>query len=142
MGVDAGIGADVWEPQKREHEFISSDINKGRKMTYGEYFEVKKQQKDNRISGADMRNLLTSESKLPNQSLGKIWKLSDINKIGSLDLEEYLLCLHLMQVKLGKHELPKTLPDHLLPPSTKVNQKNSQHAMYRNYDNNCVTAAQ
>ena len=83
------MGGDVWEPEKiRTHYVESEKINEGRKMTYGEYFEAKKQN-DKRISGADMKNLMTYESKLPNQSLGKIWKLSDVDGIGTLGAEEY-----------------------------------------------------
>jgi GTP-binding protein EngB required for normal cell division len=140
-GVDAGMGGDVWEPEKIGTHFVECEkITDGRKMTYGEYFEAKKQN-DKRISGADMKNLMTYESKLPNQSLGKIWKLSDVNGIGTLDAEEYLLCLHLMKIKLANHELPKTLPEHLRPPSTKhVNQKNSQQNLLRSKSDKSVTS--
>lgn len=57
------------------------------------------------------------KSKLPNSVLGKIWKLSDIDKDGFLDMDEFALAMHLIQVKLEGHDLPIDLPDHLIPPS-------------------------
>jgi hypothetical protein len=57
------------------------------------------------------------KSKLPNSVLGKIWKLSDIDKDGMMDADEFALAMHLINVKLDGHELPLELPPHLIPPS-------------------------
>lgn len=57
------------------------------------------------------------KSKLPNSVLGKIWKLSDIDKDGFLDEEEFALAMHLIRVKIDGHDLPSELPPHLIPPS-------------------------
>jgi len=57
------------------------------------------------------------KSKLPNSVLGKIWKLSDINKDGLLDADEFALAMHLINVKLEGYDLPAELPEHLIPPS-------------------------
>lgn len=57
------------------------------------------------------------KSKLPNSVLGKIWKLSDIDKDGFLDDEEFALAMHLIRVKIDGHDLPADLPPHLVPPS-------------------------
>lgn len=57
------------------------------------------------------------KSKLPNSVLGKIWKLSDINKDGFLDSDEFALAMHLINVKLEGYDLPAELPEHLIPPS-------------------------
>ena len=40
------------------------------------------------------------KSKLPNNVLGKIWKLSDVDKDGMLDSDEFALAMHLINVKL------------------------------------------
>ena len=56
------------------------------------------------------------KSKLPNSVLGRIWHLSDVDKDGQLDLYEFLLAKHLIQVKLDGFELPAKLPPHLKPP--------------------------
>lgn len=57
------------------------------------------------------------KSKLPNSVLGKIWKLSDIDKDGFLDEDEFALAMHLIHVKIDGHDLPAELPAHLVPPS-------------------------
>ena len=57
------------------------------------------------------------KSKLPNSVLGRIWHLSDVDKDGQLDLHEFLLAKHLIQVKLDGYELPAKLPPHLKPPA-------------------------
>lgn len=57
------------------------------------------------------------KSKLPNNVLGRIWKLADIDKDGFLDSDEFALAQHLINVKLEGYDLPVELPDHLIPPS-------------------------
>ncbi len=57
------------------------------------------------------------KSKLPNSVLGKIWKLSDIDKDGLLDADEFALAMYLIEIKLEDHDLPTELPEHLIPPS-------------------------
>ena len=57
------------------------------------------------------------KSKLPNNVLGKVWKLSDVDKDGMLDAEEFALAMHLMHIKLDGNDLPVELPVHLIPPS-------------------------
>lgn len=69
-----------------------------------------------KVSGAAAKKEML-KSKLPNTVLGKIWKLADVDKDGLLDDEEFALANHLIKVKLEGHELPPTLPDHLVPPS-------------------------
>ena len=59
------------------------------------------------------------KSKLPNSVLSKIWKLSDVDCDGFLDVEEFALAMHLITVKIDGNELPNILPDHLIPPSQK-----------------------
>lgn len=71
---------------------------------------------DGKITGASAKKEMV-RSKLPNTVLGKIWKLSDIDKDGMLDDEEFALANHLIKVKLEGHELPNELPSHLIPPS-------------------------
>ncbi|XP_034761630.1 EH domain-containing protein 4-like [Acipenser ruthenus] len=69
-----------------------------------------------RISGANAKKELVT-SKLPNSVLGKIWKLSDCDRDGMLDDEEFALAQHLIKIKLEGFELPNELPAHLLPPA-------------------------
>lgn len=71
---------------------------------------------DGKISGASAKAEMV-KSKLPNSVLGKVWKLSDLDKDGMLDADEFALAMHLISVKLGGHDLPAELPAHLVPPS-------------------------
>ena len=45
------------------------------------------------------------KSKLPNNVLGKIWKLSDVDKDGMLDADEFALAMHLINIKLDGENL-------------------------------------
>uniref|UniRef100_A0A1W7RAL8 EH domain-containing protein 3 n=1 Tax=Hadrurus spadix TaxID=141984 RepID=A0A1W7RAL8_9SCOR len=69
-----------------------------------------------KVSGASAKAEMV-KSKLPNSILGKIWKLSDIDKDGMLDADEFALAMHLINIKLDGHDIPSELPDHLVPPS-------------------------
>ncbi|OQR71209.1 EH domain-containing protein 1-like [Tropilaelaps mercedesae] len=76
---------------------------------------------DGKISGAAAKKEMI-KSNLPNAVLGKIWKLADVSEDGMLDLEEFALAMHLINVKLDGHDLPVSLPKHLWPPSHRAIQ--------------------
>uniref|UniRef100_A0A8C5SBP5 Uncharacterized protein n=2 Tax=Elapidae TaxID=8602 RepID=A0A8C5SBP5_LATLA len=78
---------------------------------------------DGKLSGTKAKTWMVT-TKLPNSVLGKIWKLSDVDRDGMLDDEEFALASHLIEVKLEGHGLPSDLPRHLVPPS-KRRQKGS-----------------
>lgn len=101
-GVDAGHGDPDW-------------ICVHEKPKYDEIFRTLHPQ-DGKVTGAAAKSEML-KSKLPNTVLGKIWKLSDIDKDGFLDDEEFALAMHLISVKIDGHELPVDLPEHLVPPS-------------------------
>ena len=47
---------------------------------------------------------------------GKIWELSDIDKDGCLDQDEFAVAMWLIdQAKTGSVPPPQTLPDNLIP---------------------------
>ncbi|OZC06799.1 hypothetical protein X798_06196 [Onchocerca flexuosa] len=71
---------------------------------------------DGKITGRAAKEHMV-KSKLPNAILGKIWKLSDVDKDGMLDSDEFALANYLINLKLEGHELPAELPKHLIPPS-------------------------
>lgn len=101
-GVDAGSGEPEWI------------VNKER-AKYDELFQSLGPV-DGKLSGSVAKKAMVA-SKLPNQVLGKIWKLSDIDKDGFLDADEFALAMHLIDIKVDGHSLPTELPDHLVPPS-------------------------
>ncbi|XP_044751231.1 EH domain-containing protein 1-like isoform X3 [Coccinella septempunctata] len=103
-GINAGYG---------EVEWI---VNKDRK-TYDNIFD-RLSNSTTKISGSMAKEELL-KSKLPNTVLGKIWKLADIDQDGFLDRDEFALAMHLVNVKLDGGDLPRYLPDHLIPPFKK-----------------------
>lgn len=101
-GANAGYGEPEWI------------VNKER-TTYDAVFEALRPT-EGKVSGASAKIEMV-KSKLPNSVLGKIWKLADIDKDGSLDKDEFALAMHLINVKLEGNDLPNELPEHLFPPS-------------------------
>lgn len=57
------------------------------------------------------------DSKLPLETLSKIWELADQDKDGSLDRHEFIVAMHLVYKALEKHAIPNTLPIELMPPA-------------------------
>ena len=45
------------------------------------------------------------KSNLPSKELGKIWKLADTDKDGMLDMEEFALAMHLIQVIFNRNSV-------------------------------------
>uniref|UniRef100_A0A8D0AEA7 Epidermal growth factor receptor pathway substrate 15 like 1 n=1 Tax=Sander lucioperca TaxID=283035 RepID=A0A8D0AEA7_SANLU len=68
------------------------------------------------LSGDKVRPVLIN-SKLPLDALGKIWDLSDVDKDGHLDKDEFTVALHLVYRAMEKEPVPTTLPTSLIPPS-------------------------
>ncbi|XP_053908787.1 EH domain-containing protein 2 [Cuculus canorus] len=69
-----------------------------------------------KLSGRRARSWMVS-SNLPSSVLGRIWKLSDVDRDGMLDAEEFALAGHLIGAKLEGRGLPADLPPRLVPPS-------------------------
>ncbi|XP_074523732.1 epidermal growth factor receptor substrate 15-like 1 isoform X2 [Halichoeres trimaculatus] len=68
------------------------------------------------LSGEKVKPVLIN-SKLPLDVLGKVWDLSDIDKDGHLDRDEFAVAMHLVYRALEKEPVPTLLPSTLVPPS-------------------------
>ncbi|KAM8889938.1 epidermal growth factor receptor substrate 15-like 1 isoform 2-T2 [Synchiropus picturatus] len=68
------------------------------------------------LSGEKVKPVLIN-SKLPLDVLGKVWDLSDIDKDGHLDKDEFAVAMHLVYRALDKEPVPALLPSSLIPPS-------------------------
>ncbi len=67
------------------------------------------------VTGAAAKGVMGS-SGLPVAQLRKIWELSDIDKDGSLDMNEFVIAMYLIdQAKAGTAP-PSRLDDDLIPP--------------------------
>ena len=104
-GTDQGRGEECWIVEKSRYKY--DDIFESLAPVNG------------KISGASAKSELV-KSKLPNSILGKIWKMSDIDRDGMLDADEFALAMYLIELKLEGHELPLELPDHLVPPGKRA----------------------
>ena len=60
------------------------------------------------------------KSKLPNSVLRRVWALSDIDKDGMLDRDEFAVAMFLIDHKLKGNDIPETLPDRVIPPSKRA----------------------
>ncbi|KAI1891778.1 hypothetical protein AGOR_G00147260 [Albula goreensis] len=68
------------------------------------------------LSGDKVKPVLIN-SKLPLDVLGRVWDLSDIDKDGHLDKDEFAVAMHLVYRALEKEPVPSVLPSSLIPPS-------------------------
>lgn len=101
-GIDAGSGDPIWVVNKDKPRYDE---------TFASLSPV-----NGKVTGVAAKSVMV-QSKLPNSVLGKIWKLSDIDKDGLLDDEEFALAMYLISVKVDGYDLPVELPTHLYPPS-------------------------
>ena len=102
-GIHFGAGSDDWviAPKKEQYDRI---------------FETLNPDGNGKVTGSNAKRELV-KSKLPNTVLGRIWKLSDLDKDGMLDSDEFAVAMHLIDIKLDGNELPVELPIHVVPPS-------------------------
>ncbi|KAG5884971.1 hypothetical protein JTB14_000363 [Gonioctena quinquepunctata] len=70
------------------------------------------------IPGNKVKNVLM-ESKLPFETLGKIWDLADQDKDGMLNRHEFVVAMHLVYKALEKYAIPSTLPPELIEQATR-----------------------
>ncbi|XP_040176926.1 epidermal growth factor receptor substrate 15-like 1 isoform X4 [Rana temporaria] len=68
------------------------------------------------LSGDKVKPVLIN-SKLPLDILGRVWELSDIDKDGHLDRDEFAVAMHLVYRALEKEPVPSVLPQSLIPPA-------------------------
>ncbi|CAO3613071.1 unnamed protein product [Cunninghamella echinulata] len=69
---------------------------------------------DGKVSGAAVKPILM-ESGLSNDDLAKIWRLSDWDSDGYLDIDEFSVSMHLVKAAQKGATLPEKLPPTLIP---------------------------
>lgn len=72
-----------------------------------------------KVGGAAVRPVL-ERSNLPVDALRRVWQLSDVDKDGQLDADEFALAMHLVRLQVGGKPLPATLPAEMVPPSKRA----------------------
>jgi len=95
-------------------------IEKAQAQAYAQAFQSAGPE-HGKLRGDTFKKFVRNENLgLSNEVLAKVWALSDIDKDGALDADEFTLFMHLTDcVKLHGIELPGALPPTLVPPSKK-----------------------
>ncbi|KMQ88971.1 epidermal growth factor receptor substrate 15-like 1 protein [Lasius niger] len=88
-------------------------INPTERAKYDQLFDSL-QPSNGYISGNKVKGVLM-DSKLPLDTLGKIWDLADMDKDGMLDRHEFVVAMHLVYKALEKYAIPSVLPPELMP---------------------------
>jgi len=68
------------------------------------------------LSPAQVKALLMPTG-LPKESLRAVWELSDLDKDGVLDADEFAVAMYLCRQAQNGEAVPKVLPDNAVPPS-------------------------
>ena len=71
--------------------------------------------REGRVNGGSVKPILM-DSGLPNDILAQIWRLSDFDGDGYMDVDEFSIAMHLIKAVKNGAELPEKLPSTLLPP--------------------------
>ncbi|KAG0165277.1 endocytosis defective- protein [Apophysomyces sp. BC1034] len=90
-----------------------SVITAAERQKYAEIFQARGQI-NGYMPGSTAKDVLLS-SNLPPNRLERIWDLSDIDKDGSLDFEEFCIAMHLTFACINGVEAPTVLPPTLIP---------------------------
>ncbi len=79
---------------------------------------------DGKLSGSVVKPILV-ESELPVAELGLIWGLADLTRDGYMDADEFAIAMHLIKLRKAGVELPKMLPETLIPVKGKIKANES-----------------
>eukprot|EP01083_Nonionella_stella_P045559 122286_1 len=83
-----------------------------------------------KASGGQIKQIMM-QSQLSNEILGKIWQLSDIDKDGLMNDQEFALCCYLIEHVKSGNALPDILPEAYIPPvfRQKIMQQRKMESM-------------
>lgn len=70
--------------------------------------------REGKVSGAAVKPVLM-DSGLPNDQLAQIWRLSDFDGDGYMDVDEFSVAMHLIKAVQSGGQLPEKLPSTMLP---------------------------
>ncbi|CAI2345946.1 unnamed protein product [Caenorhabditis sp. 36 PRJEB53466] len=74
--------------------------------------------RDGLVDGQDMRGPMMATGLTP-QILAHVWALADTKKCGQLNLEQFAVTMHLLEMAKRGEPIPVELPAHLIPPSSR-----------------------
>jgi len=88
------------------------------RLKYTQMFKAADHEKSGFIKGEQARQILI-QSGIPPEKLAKIWDLSDLNNDGNLDLDEFVIAMHLIDLAKSGQSMPATLPPEIIPVAKK-----------------------
>ncbi|CUT98772.1 epidermal growth factor receptor substrate [Echinococcus multilocularis] len=94
-------------------------ISKAEQTQYSAVFTKLDKNMDGMVTGEDVRDFFI-HSNLPQTVLARIWDLVDLQRTGSLNQEQFIVAIHLVNEQIASRcsrDLPASLPPALIPPS-------------------------
>merc|ERR1719419_1898132 len=91
-------------------------IPQQKRVQYMAQFQANDKAKTGFLAAVQARTILL-QTGLAQQTLASVWNLSDIDKDGKLNVEEFILAMHLCEMGQKGEPLPDPLPISLVPPS-------------------------
>lgn len=86
------------------------------KLKYTQLFNTTDRTRSGVLTGAQARGVFL-QTNLPQQTLAKIWALSDMDSDGRLGCEEFILAMYLCDLAASGEPIPVKLPSELIPPT-------------------------
>lgn len=108
-------------------------ISQEQRENYIKQFKLLHSNLDGKISGSIARHFF-ERSNLPSHELSKIWRLSDVDKDGALNFEEFCTAMHLVILRRSNIELPDFLPSSLNPRNRLSEGTKSSPKIFLNLD--------
>ncbi|TIB66930.1 hypothetical protein E3P77_01929 [Wallemia ichthyophaga] len=101
------------------HTPLNTEISPQEKSNYDGFYKSLNPS-GNGVLEADKAVDFFSKSGLPIDVLANVWDLADVRKSGSLSKDEFAIAMHLIHRCLAGNPLPPTLPDSLIPASSRM----------------------
>merc|ERR1719282_303770 len=95
---------------------IEWSIPQQKRVQYMAQFQANDKAKTGFLAAVQARTILL-QTGLAQQTLASVWNMSDIDKDGKLNVEEFILAMHLCEMGQKGEPLPDPLPINLVPPS-------------------------
>mmetsp|Transcript_111600 Transcript_111600/g.360232 ORF Transcript_111600/g.360232 Transcript_111600/m.360232 type:complete len:547 (+) Transcript_111600:26-1666(+) len=116
VGSSASPFALIKNGAKMTSTYESQWLNAPNVKEYEADFMALNPNKEGKIGGRAAKTSMV-QSQLPSKVLHHIWTLADVDKDGSLTVEEYALAMHFIKMKQDGLDLPQTLPLQMHPVS-------------------------
>ncbi|KAG1472114.1 hypothetical protein G6F56_001731 [Rhizopus delemar] len=111
--VDHALSADLPNLMS-QFPTMNPELGRSERNPFGESLLPGLGLRHGKVSGAAIKPLLM-QSGLPTDQLAQIWRLSDFDKDGYMDTDEFCITMHLIKAVQNGAQLPEKFPSTLLP---------------------------